>query len=288
MRLIAISGPTLAEAGNIEVSFKMEEFTDEIPPYAILSHRWGDQEVTLQDMQGGRAVSKKGFSKIRDCCEMARQRGLRYAWVDTCCIDQTNMAELSESINSMYRWYQRAEDCYAYLADVQSESDFSNSQWFTRGWTLQELIAPPTLSFFNQRWEELGTKEYLSQLVSDRTGIPVSILKGDNDLETASIAQIMSWAAGRLTTKVEDRGYSLLGIFGISMPLIYGEGEMAFIRLQEEIMKISDDHSIFAWKSNGQNHGGLLATSPDAFKESADIVLRRDSSITSKGPLGRQ
>jgi hypothetical protein len=246
--------------------FEIEEFTDgEIPSYAILSHRWGDEEVTFQDIKGACAATRKGHEKVKKCCELARRRGFKYIWMDTCCIDKTSSVELSEAINSMYRWYQDARECYAYLADVQSESEFRNSAWFTRGWTLQELIAPSILIFLNEQWKELGDKKSLNQLVFDRTGIPVRILSGDDDLETASIAQRMSWAAKRRTTKIEDRAYSLMGIFGINMPLLYGEGELALVRLQEEIMKVSDDHSIFAWKCKGQNHGGLLATSPDAF-----------------------
>ncbi len=179
--------------------------------------------------------------------------------------------ELSEAINSMYRWYQEADVCYGYLADVPSKAGFSGSRWFTRGWTLQELIAPSTLIFFDEKWVELGTKASLQKDISDCTGIPISILSGDDDLETFSIAQRMSWAAKRETSRIENCAYCVLGIFGINMPLIYGERETAFIRLQEEIMRISDDHSLFAWKSP-DNRGGLLATSPAAFIGSGNII----------------
>jgi ankyrin repeat protein len=275
MRLLTVNESDPAKA-------EIKEFID-IPPYAILSHRWGEEEVTLQDVQEGHPETKKGYQKLQKCLELARKRGHKYVWMDTCCIDKTNSVELSEAINSMYQWYQEAEECYAYLANV-SDSQISESEWFDRGWTLQELIAPSTLIFFNQRWEELGTREALSQLVSHRTGIPVGILKGDDDLETASIAQRISWAAERKTTKPEDLAYCLMGIFGINMPLLYGEGKRAFIRLQEEIMKVSDDYSIFAWKSPDQNHGGLLATSPEAFKESAGIILKHNHLVTANRP----
>jgi hypothetical protein len=205
------------------------------------------------------------------CGKQAAQDGLQYFWADTCCIDKTSSAELSEAINSMYHWYQEAEVCYAYLADAPSRSEFRDSRWFTRGWTLQELIAPSVVVFLDENWRQLGTKANLRQVVSDRTSIPVNILSGDDDLESFSVAQKMAWAARRETSRIEDRAYCLMGIFGINMPLLYGERESAFIRLQEGIMKISDDHSLFAWKSP-DNRGGLLATSPSSFIDSYNIV----------------
>ncbi|KAI9772610.1 MAG: hypothetical protein M1839_002423 [Geoglossum umbratile] len=253
-------------------NFEVKEFgDDEVPRYAILSHTWDEEEVTFQDMEGTRVANKKGHEKVKSCCSVARASGLKYVWIDTCCIDKTSSAELSEAINSMYRWYQEADVCYGYLADVPSKAVFSSSRWFTRGWTLQELIAPSTVIFLDEEWKELGTKANLRHYVSACAGIPVSILSGDDDLETFSIAQRMSWAAKRKTSRIEDRAYCLLGIFGINMPLIYGERETAFTRLQEEIMRISDDHSLFAWKSS-DNRGGLLATSPAAFIGSNNIV----------------
>jgi ankyrin repeat protein len=253
-------------------NFEVKEFRDdEVPRYAILSHTWDEEEVTFQDIEGTRAANKKGYEKVKSCCSVARANGLKYVWIDTCCINKTSSAELSEAINSMYRWYQEADVCYSYLADVSSKAIFSGSRWFTRGWTLQELIAPSTVIFLNNEWKEIGTKASLRQDISNCTDIPVSILLGDDDLETVSIAQRMSWAAKRKTSRIEDRAYCLLGIFGINMPLIYGERETAFTRLQEEIMRISDDHSLFAWKSC-DNRGGLLATSPAAFIGSGNIV----------------
>ncbi|KAM0465253.1 hypothetical protein ACHAPV_002252 [Trichoderma viride] len=250
-----------------------------IPKYAILSHRWGAYELTFQDVNN-LIWTKKGFEndlpkveafkKIRDCCARARSDSFKYAWIDSCCIDKTSSAELSEAINSMYLWYYQSTKCYAYLSDVQSISTFKKSEWFMRGWTLQELLAPSEVYFVNKDWKDLGTKTSLRQAISDQTQIPVDILAGAS-LETASVAQRMSWASNRRTTRIEDRAYCLMGIFGINMPLLYGEGERAFIRLQEEIMKISNDHSIFAWKSP-DIRGGLLATSPAAFINSSNII----------------
>ncbi|KAB8279275.1 ankyrin repeat-containing domain protein [Aspergillus minisclerotigenes] len=269
-----------SDTGN----FIIEEFFGEPPPYTILSHTWQEMEVTYQDITTG-MIDKKGFRKVKDCCTFSRANGYEYAWIDTCCIDKTSSAELSESLNSMYRWYQEADVCYAYLEDVPSKS-FAESRWFQRGWTLQELIAPSTVLFLDHEWNELGTRESLRDVLSEITSIPVGILVGDDDVETASVAQRMSWAARRETTRIEDRAYCLMGIFGINMPPIYGEGKNAFIRLQEEIMKVLDDHSIFAWRSDSEeeNHGGLLATSPDAFRESSNVVPYNPFT-TIEGPL---
>src|ERR1700761_1985825 len=258
-------------------SLELVEFSDaNVPPYAILSHTWEEEEVSLQDMQDIHPTSKKGYDKINRCCAFARADGFDYVWIDTCSIDKTNSVELSEAINSMYRWYQEAAVCYGFLADVPSRATFSGSRWFTRGWTLQELIAPSTVIFLNEAWKVLGSKTSLGKDIEDCTGIPAGILSGEDDFETFSIAQRMSWAAKRMTSRIEDRAYSLLGIFGINMPLIYGERENAFIRLQEEIMKTSDDQSLFAWK-DPDNRGGILAISPSAFADSGNIVRINNS-----------
>ncbi|BCS01111.1 uncharacterized protein AKAW2_51452S [Aspergillus luchuensis] len=252
--------------------FLIQEFFDyELPPYAILSHTWGEEEVTFQEINAMGAKEKSGYNKIIQCCSVARADGYKYVWIDTCCIDKTSSAELSEAINSMYLWYQKSELCYAILADIQSEDEIYKSRWLTRGWTLQELIAPSRVIFLNERWEVLGDRATLRDKLSKYTGIPAGILSGEEDLETSSVAQRMSWAAKRQTRRVEDRAYSLMGIFNVNMPLIYGEGENAFIRLQEEIMRISDDQSLFAWVSS-DDRGGLLATSPAAFTQSHNIV----------------
>lgn len=265
-------------------SMLLEEFFDEdVPPYAILSHRWQDEEVSLQDMQNiqdGTAKQKAGYSKMKHCCEQALKDGFKYAWIDTCCIDKTSSADLSESINSMFRWYQNSEVCYAYLFDFESVEDVSGalarSRWFTRGWTLQELIAPPKLIFYTSTWNYLGTKEDLRDEISKITGIDVEVLMGAN-LESFSVAKRMSWASKRTTTRVEDVAYSLLGIFDVNMPMLYGEGERAFIRLQEEIMKHSDNHSIFAWSCNDDGPRGLLAKTPAMFENCRDITPTRKS-----------
>lgn len=269
-------------------NFSVEEFYDDaIPTYAILSHTWGEEEVTLQDIQNGEAQGKKGYQKIRGCCAYASANGFSYVWIDTCCIDKTSSAELSEAINSMYRWYEDAYICYAYLADISVDRrhDMGASRWFTRGWTLQELIAPFRLLFLDTDWQELGTKTEMAETLFQWTGISIGVLKGIIDPETITVAQRMSWASKRRTSRIEDQAYCLMGLFGVNMPLIYGEGQKSFIRLQEEILANSDDLSIFIWKSDDQSHRGLLATSPKAFEESADIIRGSNPAIASKTPL---
>ena len=250
-------------------SYVSKEFDDsEVPPYGILSHRWRD-EITFQDVGQINDGAGDGYKKVREACSIAREYGFEYIWIDTCCIDKTSSTELSEAINSMYRWYEESGVCFTYLDDVPSK-DISKSEWFTRGWTLQELIAPSVVIFLDETWEEIGTKFSLRKKISDITRIPEDILQG-GDLQTASIAQRMSWASNRETKRIEDIAYCLMGIFGVNMPMLYGEGGRAFIRLQEEIMKISHDHSLFAWRSR-EDSNNLLATSPAAFGNSGNIL----------------
>ena len=268
---------------------QLETFAGHAPLYAIFSHRWSNREITFQEVErdGPEDWSQDAYAKIRSVCSIAAANGLEYIWYDTCCIDKTSSSELSEAINSMYRWYREAVVCYAYLADVP-EKEFGDSEWFERGWTLQELIAPQLVVFLNSSWEEIGTKSSLHAAISETTGIPTDILLTGN-LTGASIAQKMSWAANRKTSVVEDRAYSLMGLFGVSMPMIYGEGEKAFVRLQEEILKTTDDLSIFVWKLDGMERpSGLLASCPSAFRHSRAVRRSNPSDvpavvITNKG-----
>jgi hypothetical protein len=188
------------------------------------------------------------------------------------CIDKRSSAELSEAINSMFHWYRTAQICYAYLVDVPDDVDmsasrsaFTRSRWWTRGWCLQELLAPGEVEFYSQGWKNLGGKISLCYLLSKITSISRDILLTGN-LHHASVAQKMSWAAKRETTRIEDTAYCLLGIFDVNMPLLYGEREKAFVRLQLEIAKTYDDQSLFAWRSNGrryENHSAMLRDRPD-------------------------
>ncbi|KAF5360277.1 hypothetical protein D9758_009135 [Tetrapyrgos nigripes] len=265
--------------------FKVKEFFTDIPLYAILSHTWEQEEVTYQDIQNlDVAKSKAGFLKVLGACARARHYHFDWIWIDSCCINKESSAELSEALNSMYQYYEDAAVCYVYLSDVSRDyhprSNFKDSRWFRRGWTLQELLAPEFVVFLDRNWERIGTRWSLRDLVSVATGIPVDVLKGQI-ISKYSIAQRMSWAAFRETTRPEDQAYCLMGIFGVSMSPIYGEGgAKAFMRLQQEIIRISDDRSIFAWvaapsmdlaSSEEDKPRGLLARSPYEFRMSGDV-----------------
>jgi hypothetical protein len=226
---------------------------DDIPQYAILSHTWGADEIAFRDLIDGTVKSKASYDKIRFCGEQARRNGLQYFWVDTCCIDKSNSTELQEAINSMFCWYRDAVKCYVYLSDVATtkwktnnqsskllwEPAFRVSKWFTRGWTLQELIAPSSVDFFSREGKWLGDKQSLEQEIHEITRIPIDAVRG-KDLSYFSVSERISWAGNRETTRKEDMAYSLMGIFNVHMSLIYGEGkENALRRLHNKV----DRHS---------------------------------------------
>ncbi|KAJ8131789.1 hypothetical protein O1611_g1838 [Lasiodiplodia mahajangana] len=289
-------------------SLAFREFLGEdVPPYAILSHTWGEEEVTFTDMIENRATGLKGYPKILGCCELAWSEGFEY-WVDTCCIDKRSSAELSEAINSMFRWYQKSAVCYAYLDDYRMEAIRDDGsygdelsgpktirkrpkfhyttglracRWFTRGWTLQELIAPSFVVFYSGNWSYIGTRNSLKDIITKITGISASALKGGYP-KGFSVAEKMSWASERKTTRPEDEAYCLLGLFGVSIPLVYGEGIRAFRRFQEEIIKYSDDETIFAHDPIGQD---LLARSPTAFSKNDSFRCSDNRVFTSVSPF---
>jgi hypothetical protein len=243
----------LKRSANGALSLTEDLADDNIPRrYAILSHRWETGEVTFEDMVNNTGKNKEGYRKLQFCRDQTARHGLEYFWVDTCCIDKSNNVELQYAINSMFRWYQDAAKCYVYLSDVSTpyrtenrlsdaswESAFRNSRWFTRGWTLQELIAPSTVEFFSKEGIRLGDKISLERQACEITGIPIKALRGSH-LSDFSVAERFSWVKRRDTKYKEDKAYSLLGIFGVFMPLNYGEGEEnAFMRLQEQIERAS-------------------------------------------------
>ncbi|KAF7195872.1 Vegetative incompatibility protein HET-E-1 [Pseudocercospora fuligena] len=246
--------------------------------YAILSHTWSidrqQPEFTYDDLINSHERRGQGWQKIEDCCELARDQEIDYIWIDTCCINADNSRELEEAINSMYRFYQQAKVCYAFLSDLHTTSlvDLAACRWFTRGWTLQELLAPPEVLFYNAQMYPVGTRSDLAEQIAGITNIDKHFLKtsGRIRVDTASIAQRMSWASRRQTTKREDNAYCLMGLFNVSMFLHYGEGACnAFFRLQEQILKKPVDESLFAWssaKGSDYDKHGMLATSPKDFQ----------------------
>ena len=275
-------------------TLQFESFYDsEVPPYAILSHRWGKEEVTFEDMDSASrdARQKKGYAKLKGFCDTANSLDHAFAWADTCCINKSNNTELSEAINSMYRWYSDASTCIVYLEDVgPGQKSMDQSEWFERAWTLQELIAPATVLFYNHEWDLVGRKDDLVQLLETITGIPEKVMSGAANPSTCSVAQRMSWAANRKAERVEDRAYSLLGLFDVSLPMIYGEREKAFLRLQEAIIGKSDDESIFAWSLDLSNHpqgySGLFAPSPTSFAACGNMIRTPGSFGFSPGNTG--
>ena len=236
--------------------------------YAILSHTWGDEEVTFQEMNApeGPDRAKKGWKKIAETCRLAcNEHRLKYAWVDTCCIDKSSSAELSEAINSMFNWYKWSHTCFVFLEDVEfplpgphgnealrrGTPEFQNvlrsARWFSRGWTLQELVASGYVVFYDASGTQLGDKFSLADDLVQITNIDRAVLKDVRTLPMVPVARKMSWAARRETTRVEDMAYCLLGMFDVNMPLLYGEGSRAFLRLQEEIARSGSDLSLLAW-----------------------------------------
>jgi len=295
MRLIDVKAfmerERLMNKGGMNNRTKVLELSDdEATSYAILSHRWTGQEVSYKEItdlanmekdEQNEVRQRLGYRKILASCEQAKKDEFEWLWADTCCIDRRSSAELSEATtNALYRWYSNSGVCYVYLQDVRSsfprcasKEMYPNSrgwpEWFSRGWTLQEMIAPRDVQFFNKGWESIGNKKMLAHTLSRITGVPPHILAdGLSASNRPSVAQIMSWATNRTTTRVEDRAYSLLGLLDINMPTLYGEGrKVAFHRLQLEIIRASNDQSIFAWGCsadlNGRT-GSVLADDPSS------------------------
>jgi len=275
--------------------------------YVALSHTWGEGEIAFRDMPDlSVARSKPGWAKIEMTCRLAQaaEPRIEYAWVDTCCIDKTSSTELSEAINSMFAWYGDSSLCFVYLSDFQSrlgqsaepedgQKMLAQSRWFSRGWTLQELIAPRRVQFYDSSWELFGTKQSLRPILNQITGIDNKVLENVACLPSVPVGRRLSWAALRSTSRVEDAAYSLLGIFDVNMPLLYGEGQKAFLRLQEEIAKSRNDLSLFAWQqieSDASRFRGIFAHSPREFLRCRylktpleRLQLEVDFAITNRG-----
>lgn len=288
---------------------------------------------TLRDA-GGQRMKSPQLDKIRGACEVARRQGFRWMWIDNCCINKSSATEEAESINSMFKWYRGARVCITYLSDVRrsgvssdppgyetvtepsaSEGHFSSekqaqdrifqrfdrdepSEWFYRGWTLQELLAPRDMDFYDADWRFIGTKASLAAQICHITGIEADYLTGARHFRKACIATKMSWAAGRTTTRVEDIAYSLFGLFNITMTPQYGEGPRAFMRLQQELLSTTEDESLFAWRMPSPSAGdrydtaqqsaettwgpdewGLLAPTPDWFAGCGNVTIERGPMI---------
>ena len=281
-------------------TLRLTWFPGEAPPYAILSHTWGSEEVGFADFGDlSKIETRASFQKIKLTCQQARRDDLGYAWVDTCCINKESSAELSEAINSMFRWYRNATICYAYIEDLADDivlpiadaSLIRGCRWFSRGWTLQELLAPRNIVFYGPGWVNIGRKGELVEVLEQVTGIPRAVLTGETRLDQISVADRMNWAARRQTTREEDIAYCLMGMFDVNMPMMYGEGRKAFLRLQEEIVKQTQDDSLFAWRASDKAasaapYRGLFASSPSEFASDMSITPFHTSMAGSTTILG--
>ena len=271
----------LKQDSNGEISIT-SDLVAEVPAYAILSHTWGldGEEVTFRDLSDQTGTRKKGYAKIEFCQRQAAKDGLRYFWIDTCCIDKSSSAELTEAINSMFRWYRQASKCYVYLSDVPDgdKSAFGESRWFTRSWTLQELLAPEIVDFFSVGGKRIGDKGSLERKITKATGIPSKALQGQ-PLSGFGVGERMSWTTNRTATRKEDEAYCLLDIFDVHLPLIYGEGENAWVRLHEAIEK----------RSNGEQSRIFANVVLTACRVHESIVVspiaRDNLTVTAKDPL---
>lgn len=308
MWLLDTSTLKLNEYNPKDTGEERKGWTD--PPYAILSHTWGDEEVSFNDIKHAAAKQLRGYKKIEKSCALASSQQKKLIWIDTCCINKSSSAELSEAVNSMYHWYRRSSVCYVYLSDfefvpfevgyLQSfqthtfAKEFKKCRWFSRGWTLQELLAPYNIEFYDKHWHYIGDKIDLVSQISAATGIDPHYIVDRNSVRRASVAARMSWASRRNTTRPEDEAYCLMGLFEVNMPLLYGERHQAFLRLQHEIARRSDDESLFAWHSRSVSgralYSGMFADQPACFVGCGHFIpirerklARAPNTITSKG-----
>ncbi|KAI4703608.1 hypothetical protein J4E89_010029 [Alternaria sp. Ai002NY15] len=282
----------------------VQRFKEEIPPYAILSHTWGEDEdeVAFSDLRNEQARTILGYSKLVFCSDQAAKDKLEFFWVDTCCIDKSSSTELTEAINSMFKWYQRAEKCYVLLSDVEPDipiGDMSqqewqhmlhSSRWFQRGWTLQELLAPKVVEFFSKSGTRLGDKVSLLQTLHRRTQVPVPALQGCS-LSHFSIDERISWMKGRETKRDEDAAYSLLGLLDVHMPLLYGEGhELALARLRRKAVRSMNGRALLEasaphpWVVPFARNDGFVDR--DCLKEVYQRCSQPAGSVILLGPAG--
>ncbi|KAF9226934.1 hypothetical protein BS17DRAFT_776366 [Gyrodon lividus] len=253
----------------------LKEFVRSKVRYAILSHRWfGVGEPTFQQIMNGTALSGPAYEKLMMFCEKARGYGCELVWSDTCCIDKTSSAELDESIRSMFRWYRESYICIAYLHNTSKLEELGDDEWFTRGWTLQELLAPKQIKFYMKGWTPLTNDsndkrdraDALMMTISKITRISlVDLCYFEPGMWGFSLRQRLSWASHRKTARIEDMAYSLIGIFDVSLTIAYGEGRRAFLRLLQAIIDSNDSWEVFAWAGDPSPYNSALAGGPECY-----------------------
>jgi hypothetical protein len=257
------------------------------PPYAILSHRWiyqggQSEEVTYQEFQNldNIVMQKSGYAKIKATCYQAWRDGLQYVWVDTCCIKQGDHDDVARNIRSMFAYYRNSCICYVYLADVSTqddawrESQFPNSEWFKRGWTLQELLAPRDVAFFDREWNAIGSKLDFKDDIAQITTIPPDIISGKQALSKIHPLSRMAWRSGRQTTRPQDLAYCLAGLLGVSIDPDYTETfEQAMIRLWAAVLCLDSDYEVYEDEVFSEVDGLVLDYWPDKTEASVFFLF---------------
>ncbi|KAG2745551.1 hypothetical protein P692DRAFT_201076993 [Suillus brevipes Sb2] len=248
--------------------------------WVMLSHRWESKEPRLHDIQDNGVYTLDPVGtvvKLQTFCKTARDAGYRWAWVDTCCIDQNNNVELQESVNSMFVWYRHSTLTIVYLADVLPSSEpgaLANSTWNTRGWTVQEFLAPSTVLFYRADWtlylndSSPNHKEsaIIMRELEDSTGIDAQALVAFRP-GMRGAREKLRWASSRVTTVQEDIAYSLFGIFHVHLPVIYGEKRQnALGRLLQEIIAHSGDITALDWIGKASEFNSCLPADITSYK----------------------
>lgn len=259
--------------------------------HAMLSHKWDVNEPLFHELPNGVFASglPPRFTKLKSFCEVVKGLGLGWAWCDTCCINKDSSAELEEAITSMFRWYRDSALTIVYFSDVSgfSHEDLIKSKWFKRGWTLQELLAPRVMRFYDRTWTPcVRGPEYNHKLVPEwldalqrATGIPPSILQ-EFTQGPENPREKLRWASPRVTTRVEDLAYCLFGIFDVTLQPQYGEGEKAFGRLLVELIKVTQDTGLLDWVGKRSERCSILPVSPSGFR---DVALPNNNTPASGG-----
>ena len=295
------------------------DWVDDVTRFAILSHTWERGELSYEDLHGQNDLSgshlglqdsdrdggrQRSFEKLHNFCDIAEEYGTEFAWADNVCIDKSSSAELDESIRSMFSWYRNAAICIVYLAQTNDLRDFAHDRWFTRGWTLQELLAPRRLKFYSKRWHRLT--EFLNDKISAEDVrrlnnqsltrqldlLSDAILKAAGlvmqhvrdfvpGIRHPSLPERMQWIARRATTREEDESYSLMGIFNVSISIAYGEGrERAFFRLYQAILEVGYERDWLLWTgrsvSPSIHPSRMIPSSPKCYL-TWNVNFRRDT-----------
>lgn len=253
-------------------SLELCEFGSDAPPYGTFSARWEDDTLGHEDLPSPQTAHQRpAFQALQRACSECQNHGLQWLWNDAVCINRRSIDALSKTLNSLAEIYRKSRLCIVYLHDLfdteashfDVERGLSSCSWIKHVWMLPQLIFSTVLQFYDAQWMHIGSKRQLSAELSRITAIEEGVLDGSESLEDYPNCVKMSWAAGLSAEAIEDVAYSLLAVFNVNMTIRYGEGMESFLRLQEEILKNTDDYSLLAWQPiPNQSYRGLLAHSP--------------------------